>query len=103
MFQEAKGSHPIVKGLIEVAKTYGWVRPIHQPDNVMLSVFKGESRINIYYTTMTVATCINHPIKGKTQLFRRNVTPGQLVKILNDPRVHTNKGYYEKKTKSKKR
>ncbi len=98
MFQEAKGN-PIVSKLMDIAKLYGWMdkAPIHQPENVMISFFKGESRINIYYTTMTVATCINHPSKGKTQLFRRNVSSKQLIKIFENPRVHTYKGYYEKR------
>lgn len=96
MFQEAKGNRT-VNNLIDVANQYGWINPVHQPENLMLSIFKGDMRINIYYTTMTVATCLKHPFKGKTQLFRRNVTPAQLIRIFENPRVHTFKGYYERR------
>lgn len=45
---------------------------------------------------MTVATCINHPKQGKTQLFRKNVSFDELDKIFKNPRVHTGKGYQTK-------
>jgi len=56
----------------------------------------GSTKINIYLTTMTVATCLEHPIKGKTQLFRKNVTRKELDEIFSYPRKHTGKGYYVK-------
>lgn len=49
--------------------------------------------INIYYTTRTVGTCLEHPRQGRTQLFRRGVSDALLEEILRDPRVHTPKGY----------
>ena len=52
------------------------------------------ARIDIYYTTMTVTVSLNHPIKGKTQLNRRNISDNELRKIFNNPRLHTGKGYY---------
>jgi hypothetical protein len=53
------------------------------------------ARINVYYTTGTVGTCLNHPKRGKTQLFRRNITTlGALREIFENPRVHTGDGYY---------
>lgn len=54
----------------------------------------GVGRINVYYTTGTVATCIYHPHRGKTQLFRRNQTPKSLKDLFQNPRVHTGAGYY---------
>ena len=54
---------------------------------------RGGVRINVYFTTGTVATCLDHPQRGKTQLFRRNMTLEDLKKILDDPRTHTRKGY----------
>ncbi len=51
-------------------------------------------KINIYYTTMTVSTCMDHPSMGKTQLFRRNISFEELKIILDDPRWHSNRGYY---------
>ena len=57
-------------------------------------------RINVYYTTGTVGTCLDHPSSGKTQLFRRNQTLASLGLIFANPRVHTDVGYYQKKDSS---
>jgi len=54
---------------------------------------QGDARINVYFTTGTVGTCLDHPRQGKTQLFRRNVTLTILREIFRDPRVHTDRGY----------
>lgn len=57
--------------------------------------FKSDTneRINVYYTTRTVGTAINHPSQGQTQIFRRNCTDEELREIMQNPRVHTGKGY----------
>lgn len=52
-----------------------------------------DARVNVYYTTRTIGTALDHPIQGKSQLFRRNCTNAELVAIMNNPRLHTNKGY----------
>jgi hypothetical protein len=57
---------------------------------------ESDTRINVYYTTRTVGTALTHPSQGKTQLFRRNCTTEELVKIFHDPRVHTGRGYKRK-------
>jgi len=54
----------------------------------------GGVRINIYFTTGTVATCLDHPKRGKGQLFRRNMTYADLEDIFDNPRVHTDTGYH---------
>ena len=54
------------------------------------------TRINVYYTTGTVATCMDHPRQGKTQLFRRDVDIVLLRELLRDPRLHTNTGYHRR-------
>jgi len=54
------------------------------------------SRINVYYTTGTVGTCINHPRQGRTQLFRRNVPLETLPELFRDPRIHTGTGYHRR-------
>ncbi len=51
-------------------------------------------RINVYYTTGTVATCLHHPKSGKTQLFRRNQTEYDVDALFGNPRLHTGAGYY---------
>ncbi|KAL7530625.1 hypothetical protein ACHAXR_005058 [Thalassiosira sp. AJA248-18] len=50
-------------------------------------------RINVYYTTRTVGTALNHPSQGTTQLFRRKCTDEELREIMQHPRIHTGKGY----------
>lgn len=64
--------------------------PQHQP-----SATWGPSggRINIYYTTRTVGTCLDHPKKGKTQLFRTAVSDELLLELMYNPRAHTGVGY----------
>jgi hypothetical protein len=61
----------------------------------VISFRVGFARVNIYYTTGTVGTCIEHPVSGKTQLFRRNQTISTVATIFRDPRVHTGAGYYQ--------
>ena len=80
----------------KIATESGWVLIDHQDNINMLSFLKDRSRINVYYTKMTVTTCINHPTKGRTQLFRRGVNIEELKKIFKTPRLHTKKGYYYK-------
>ncbi len=56
----------------------------------------GNVRINVYWTTGTVGTCLDHPRQGKTQLFRRNVDLPTLREIFQNPRLHTGSGYHTK-------
>ena len=51
------------------------------------------ARINVYYTTGTVGTALQHPRQGKTQMFRRNCGLREVEEIMANPRVHTDKGY----------
>ena len=71
----------------------------YQENIGLISYSDGNTRINIYLSKMTVSTCLNHPKKGKTQLFRKNVTKEMLSQIFEYPRKHTGKGYYTKTTK----
>jgi hypothetical protein len=56
----------------------------------------GQARINVYYTTGTVGTSLEHPRQGRTQLFRRGITLAELGEILDNPRVHTGAGYHRR-------
>lgn len=80
-----------------LAEKYEWKLHCLQNEIGMISfvkIFNGDkARINIYMTKMTVATCINHPKKGKTQLFRKKVNLALMEKIFKNPRVHTKKGF----------
>jgi len=63
----------------------------------MLSFYSdqhGGVRANVYIKTGTVATSLDHPTKGKTQLYRgQRDTFEKLEEIFDDPRVHTDSGY----------
>jgi len=80
----------------KIAKKNGYVCFDFQENIGMASYSDGQTRINIYLTKMTVATCLKHPTKGATQLFRKNVTVTLLNEIFEYPRKHTGKGYYKK-------
>lgn len=91
-----RGVNSWVVKMVKMGKDNGW-KPIDWQGNLgMLSMWKDDMRLNIYTTTMTVGTCLNHPKKGKTQLFRKNVSMDELEEIYKNPRVHTNKGYHKK-------
>ena len=56
----------------------------------------------MWLTTGTVSTSLDHPTSGKTQLFRPNGPDYELLeRIFENPRVHTDKGYQEKKKAKK--
>lgn len=55
-----------------------------------------EVRINVYWNSGTVGTCFDHPTRGKTQLFRRNIGMDDLHDVFQNPRVdNSGAGYYE--------
>lgn len=82
--------------ILFVAVTNGWQVIGYQDDIKMMSFKKAGMRVNVYTTKMTVGTCLVHPKKGATQLFRKNVNLELLREIFKNPRVHTGKGYIEK-------
>lgn len=86
-----------ISDIDDIATRNGYYMICFQPNIGLISYYDGSTRINIYLTKMTVATCMNHPVKGKTQLFRKNVDKEMLEKIFEYPRKHTGKGYYKKK------
>lgn len=85
--------------IIFCAETNGWHLVQVDQKTYMLGFKMGEQkhpRINVYVTKSTFVTQIDHPTKGKTQLFRRNVWPENYDKIFANPRVHTGRGYYRR-------
>lgn len=86
----------IISEIRKLAKKHNWFEADHQRNIYLLSFKRNSTRINIYYSRMTVATAISHPKFGKTQLFRKHVSLEELDKIFINPRVHTEKGYYTK-------
>ena len=89
-----------LKEVRTLSEKYQWTEIDHQENICMVSFQKqvdGELvRMNIYYSKMTVATCMDHPKRGKTQLFRKGVSIDLLEGLFYNPRMHTKKGYYEK-------
>lgn len=79
----------------EIAHAHGWTEADHQ-ENIKMISFRSEGcRINVYYSKMTVATSLNHPKYGSTQLFRKHVwDAATLAKIFDNPRVHLDTGYF---------
>jgi len=83
----------------DLASDYGWIElPTNLHDEGrMLSYYSSEHggvRANVYLKTGTVATSLDHPTKGKTQLFRgQRDTYEKLEEIFENPRVHTDSGY----------
>ena len=52
--------------------------------------------LHIWCTTGTVASFLDHPNQGRTQLYRRDVDWSMLVQIMQNPRVHTGQGYHHR-------
>ena len=85
-----------VEVIKEISEKHNYSLIDYQENIGLISFGLDGVRINVYLTKMTVATCLNHPKKGKTQLFRKNVTEDMLNQIFEYPRKHTGKGYYKK-------
>ena len=79
-----------------LAQKYGWTEVYHKEMNGLIRFKKDKNTfIDYWYTTDTVGTVVNHPKKGRNQLFRRKIGKG-LEKVFMNPRVHTGIGYYYK-------
>lgn len=83
-----------------MANDHGWSFAKADTNTGMISFTRQRKRyrerINIYRTTMTVTTQLNHQKTGKNQLHRKNVSLSMLAEIFKNPRVHTGKGYRKK-------
>lgn len=75
------------------AEANGWEK-IECKQPAMASYRMGDNRLNFYLSTGTVGSCVDHPKKGKTQLFRKYLE--NPLSLFNNPRQHTGKGYYTK-------
>lgn len=92
----------------DIATRHGWQILDIQENIKMVRYMRARQgdvqKVNIYHggkggrrDLFTVATAINHPVKGKTQLFRKYVSEQELDAVLKNPRAHTDKGYYQGK------
>ncbi|KAL0482897.1 hypothetical protein AKO1_014186 [Acrasis kona] len=78
---------------------HGWVHQGRNENSRVDFYQRGSEKMDHYYTTGTVKTSLNHPVQGKTQMFRRNLTADQFESVCKNPRHHTNKGYQRKNKK----
>jgi hypothetical protein len=77
-----------------LAASHGYHEIQYNPTSRVIIFSNGSMQVNVYYTTGTVGTCLDHPTQGKTQLFRRDVVSlDMLSNIFHNPRVHTGVGY----------
>jgi hypothetical protein len=77
-----------------IAQSEGHEEIYFNDTSKVVSFARNGIRINVYWTTGTVGTCLTHPRQGKTQLFRRKADLTLLREIFRDPRVHTGSGYH---------
>ena len=79
----------------QIASRLGYDEINFNKQSRVISFRKEGTRINVYYITGTVATCIDHPRQGKTQFVCRDRSPEDLDTIFRNPRTHTGGvGYY---------
>lgn len=76
-------------GIVEIESKDPYMRSFLVPGDL------GNVRVNVWRkgSAFTVGTYMNHPKKGKTQLFRRNCSEKEVLELLKNPRKHTGKGY----------
>jgi hypothetical protein len=80
----------------KLAEKHGW-NLVSVQDNIKLLIFrKGTSQINVYWSKMTVATIVDHPVKPRRQLYRKHVSSEELKRLFKNPRLHTRRGYYRR-------
>jgi hypothetical protein len=91
------GDMIIVKsGVVEIESKDPTMRSFLVPHN------GANCRVNVWRTKngyFTVGTYLNHPKKGQTQLFRKNLNEMEVRELLKNPRKHTGKGYSRKAKK----
>lgn len=84
----------VKSGVVEIPTTDPYLRSFFVPTE------RGNCRVNVWTNKksglFTVGTALDHPKKGKTQLFRRNCTEDEVRALLANPRSHTGKGYRRK-------
>lgn len=86
--------------VLKCMQTAHWQFLNYHPNNYVLNLYRDGVRMNVYLSTMTIQTAMNHPKKGKTQLNSKGLTQGQVADVFINPRLHTNgKGYHRKRTK----
>lgn len=100
----------IIQEIKRLATNRGWKLICEQTKTSMISFEKDFEysskpvRMNVYWTkdstlkwlNLTIGTAMDHPKKGKTQLYRRKINNTEFIKLLTNPRQHTGRGYQKK-------
>lgn len=77
----------------KIASLYGWTEIRHDQRNKIQSFQKNGNKINVFYTTCIVGTCLVHPRCGMGQLYRK-VNTLELELVFKQPRVHLGGGHF---------
>ena len=86
------------------AETRGWDKiDVSSTQAPMASYSRDGTRLNFYLSTGTVASFLDHPKRGKHQLFRGSCTMAEAIKLLDNPCEHTAKGYHTRDEKKRRR
>ena len=99
LFHEVEGRMiPWRESMVQsLATELGWQQEASQdPSLLRFTRASTQELVHVWFTTGTVGTYVTHPTQGKTQLFRREMTFGDLRRIFLNPRIHTGSGYHQK-------
>lgn len=83
--------------VVELIQANKWEVLKYHDKNYILNLKRGDVKMNVYLSTLTIQTSMKHPKKGRTQLNRKNLTPNEVKAVFKNPRAHTKKGYYKAK------
>lgn len=90
--------HPYLEALISAHK---W-KFVLKKFPYMIRIKRDKVVMNIYWNKKgfsKIATILNHPIRGKNQMFRSIKEVSDIEKYLINPRFHGGKGYGSNKNK----
>jgi len=78
---------------------FGWTSRAAGKPQSFFEKMNGENKLiklDWYFTTATVKTSLDHPSKGRTQLFAKKCDPLLYARVLTNPRTHTGKRYHHR-------
>jgi hypothetical protein len=79
-----------VKQIRKIAKDCGFKEKNHIARQKIISfVNKNNTKIDIYYSKMTIGLTFVHPREGKKQVFKKNISLNKLKKIFNNPLLYS--------------
>ena len=86
----------MVRHLDRLAREYGWECTRRDKYYGYISYIRHDCSMTVWYLNgFMIRTAMMHH-RGKTQLFRRLKSLSMLRRIFDNPRTHSNRGYYAK-------